>query len=48
MLLGEGSLFVLMLLTLSAALSWLYWRDNQRARGTQAFFAASRMSCARH
>ena len=40
MLLGEGSLFALMLLALSAALAWLYWRENRRARGMQAFFAS--------
>ena len=40
MVIGEGSLFVLMLLALSAALAWLYWRENRRARGMQAFFAS--------
>ena len=40
MLVGEGSLFVAMLLALSVALAWLYWRENRRARGMQAFFAS--------
>ncbi len=40
MLVGEGSLFMAMLLALSAALAWLYWRENRRARGMQAFFAS--------
>lgn len=40
MLFWESSTFLLLLLTLSAALFWFYWRDMRRARGTQAFFAA--------
>jgi signal transduction histidine kinase len=40
MLQWESGFFLLLLLTLSAALFWFYWRDMQRARGTQAFFAA--------
>jgi signal transduction histidine kinase len=40
MLMGESGTFLLLLLTLSGALFWFYWRDMQRARGTQAFFAA--------
>ena len=40
MLVGEGSFFVLLLVALSAALAWLYWRENRRARGMQAFFAS--------
>ena len=40
MLVGESGTFLLLLLTLSAALFWFYWRDMLRARGTQAFFAA--------
>ena len=40
MLMWESSTFLLLLLTLSAALFWFYWRDLLRARGTQAFFAA--------
>jgi signal transduction histidine kinase len=40
MLQWESGFFLVLLLTLSAALFWFYWRDMQRARGTQAFFAA--------
>ena len=40
MLYWESGTFLLLLLTLSAALFWFYWRDMLRARGTQAFFAA--------
>jgi signal transduction histidine kinase len=40
MLQWESGSFLVLLLTLSAALFWFYWRDMQRARGTQAFFAA--------
>src|SRR5450631_3301264 len=40
MLAGESSFFVLLLLSLSLALAWLYWRENSRARSMQAFFAA--------
>jgi signal transduction histidine kinase len=40
MVLWEGGTFVVLLLTLSVALFWFYWRDLLRARGTQAFFAA--------
>jgi signal transduction histidine kinase len=40
MLVGESSFFLLLLLALSAALAWLYWRENRRARSMQAFFAA--------
>ncbi len=40
MLQWESGFFLLLLLTLSGALFWFYWRDMQRARGTQAFFAA--------
>jgi signal transduction histidine kinase len=40
MLLWESGTFLLLLLTLSFALAWYYRRDMQRARGTQAFFAA--------
>jgi signal transduction histidine kinase len=40
MLVGESSFFVLVLLALSAGLAWLYWRENSRARGMQAFFAS--------
>ena len=40
MLQWESSTFLVLLLTLSVALFWYYRRDMQRARGTQAFFAA--------
>lgn len=40
MLYWESGTFLVLLLTLSAALFWFYWRDMLRARGTQAFFAA--------
>jgi signal transduction histidine kinase len=40
MLSWESGTFLLLLLTLSGALFWYYRRDMQRARGTQAFFAA--------
>ena len=37
---GESVVFLLLLLAVSALLAWLYWRENLRARGMQAFFAA--------
>jgi signal transduction histidine kinase len=40
MLVGESTFFVALLLALTAALAWLYWRESQRARSMQAFFAA--------
>jgi signal transduction histidine kinase len=40
MVLWESGTFLVLLLTLSFALYWYYRRDMQRARGTQAFFAA--------
>jgi signal transduction histidine kinase len=40
MLIWEWGTFIVLLLTLSGALFWYYRRDMQRARGTQAFFAA--------
>jgi signal transduction histidine kinase len=40
MLFWEWGTFLVLLLTVSAALFWYYRRDMQRARGTQAFFAA--------
>ncbi|MEO6079466.1 MAG: HAMP domain-containing sensor histidine kinase [Steroidobacteraceae bacterium] len=40
MLHWESPAFLVLLLTLSVALFWYYRRDMQRARGTQAFFAA--------
>jgi signal transduction histidine kinase len=40
MLFWEWGFFLVVLLSLSGALFWYYRRDMQRARGTQAFFAA--------
>jgi signal transduction histidine kinase len=40
MLFWESGTFLVLLLTVSSMLSWYYRRDMQRARGTQAFFAA--------
>jgi signal transduction histidine kinase len=40
MLLWEWSTFLVLLLFVSGLLFWYYRRDMQRARGTQAFFAA--------
>ena len=40
MLYWESGTFLMLLLPLSGALFWFYWRDMLRARGTQAFFAA--------
>lgn len=40
MVVGESSLFLLLLLAVTAVLAWLYWRESLRARGMQAFFAA--------
>ena len=40
MLLWESAAFLVLLLIVSGALFWYYRRDMQRARGTQAFFAA--------
>lgn len=40
MLLGESTVFLLLLLGLTAALAWLYWREQRRVRALQAFFAA--------
>jgi signal transduction histidine kinase len=40
MLFWESGTFLILLLTVSGALFWYYRRDMQRARGTQAFFAA--------
>jgi signal transduction histidine kinase len=40
MMVGESSFFALVLLALSVALAWLYWRENRRARAMQAFFAS--------
>jgi signal transduction histidine kinase len=40
MLFWEWGTFIVLLVFLSGALVWYYRRDMQRARGTQAFFAA--------
>jgi signal transduction histidine kinase len=40
MLFWESGTFLVLLLTVSGMLFWYYRRDMQRARGTQAFFAA--------
>jgi signal transduction histidine kinase len=40
MLFWESSTFLLLLLTLSVLLFWLYWREYKRTRAMQAFFAA--------
>jgi signal transduction histidine kinase len=40
MLVGESSVFLLLLLLVSALLAWFYLREARRARGMQAFFAA--------
>jgi signal transduction histidine kinase len=40
MLFWESSTFLLLLLTLSVLLFWLYWREYRRTRAMQAFFAA--------
>lgn len=40
MVVGESSVFLLLLLAVTALLGWLYWRENRRARSMQAFFAA--------
>jgi signal transduction histidine kinase len=40
MLIGESSTFLALLLILSSLLAWLYWREHQRARSMQAFFAS--------
>lgn len=40
MLLWESGTFLVLLMTVSGMLFWYYRRDMQRARGTQAFFAA--------
>jgi signal transduction histidine kinase len=39
MLVGESSTFFVLLLAISLLLAWLYWREHQRARSMQAFFA---------
>jgi signal transduction histidine kinase len=40
MLEGESAFFLGLLLALTVILIWLYWRESQRTRGMQAFFAA--------
>jgi signal transduction histidine kinase len=40
MLEGESAFFLVLLLALTGILIWLYWRESQRTRGMQAFFAA--------
>jgi signal transduction histidine kinase len=40
MLVGESSVFLSLLLAVSALLAWFYLREARRARGMQAFFAA--------
>jgi signal transduction histidine kinase len=40
MLVGESSTFLALLLAVSLLLAWLYWREQRRARGMQAFFAS--------
>jgi len=37
---GESSVFLALLLSVSALLAWFYLREARRARGMQAFFAA--------
>ena len=39
-LIGESSVFLILLLAVSALLAWFYMRESRRARGMQAFFAA--------
>lgn len=40
MLVGESSTSLALLLAVSMLLAWLYWREHQRARSMQAFFAS--------
>jgi signal transduction histidine kinase len=40
MLEGESAFFLILLLALTLLLIWLYWRESERTRGMQAFFAA--------
>jgi len=40
MLVGESSTFLALLLIVTLLLAWLYWREHQRARSMQAFFAS--------
>jgi signal transduction histidine kinase len=40
MLVGESSTFLALMVIVSLLLAWLYWREHQRARSMQAFFAS--------
>jgi len=40
MLIGESTSFLALLLVVSLLLAWLYWREHQRTRAIQGFFAA--------
>ena len=40
MLVGESSMFLALLLIITALLAWLYWREHRHARSMQAFFAS--------
>jgi signal transduction histidine kinase len=40
MLVGESSTFLALLVVVTLLLAWLYWREHQRARSMQAFFAS--------
>jgi signal transduction histidine kinase len=40
MVVGESTVFLLLLLAVTVLLAWLYWRESRRARSMQAFFAA--------
>src|SRR6185437_12049344 len=40
MLVGESVSFLALLLAVSLLLAWMYWREHQRTRAIQGFFAA--------
>lgn len=40
MLVGESTSFFALLLAVSLLLAWMYWREHQRTRAIQGFFAA--------
>jgi signal transduction histidine kinase len=40
MLVGESTVLLALLLSLSIALAWLYWHEQRRVRALQAFFAS--------
>jgi len=40
MLEGESAFFLILLVAFTLILIWLYWRESERTRGMQAFFAA--------